>query len=144
MSRKDARENAFKIIFSDINSDGRNSLEDFISLQDDKEIWTGKKAGEDEKKYIESVCLGVKKDSEELDAEIGKYLRNWTVERINRVCLAALRLAFYEMKNIDSVPVKVSASEAVEIVKKYAGASEAKFVNGVLGEYIKTVLTAEG
>ncbi len=140
MSRKDARENAFKIIFSDINSDGRNSLEDFISAEGDKEIWTGKKAGEDEKKYIESVCLGVREGSEELDAEIGKYLRNWTIERINRVCLAALRLAFYEMKNIESVPVKVSASEAVEIVKKYAGASEAKFVNGVLGEYIKNGL----
>lgn len=137
MSRKDARENAFKIIFSDINSDSENTPESFISEENDEEIWSGKKAGEDDRKYIESVCLGVKEQCGALDEEIGKYLRNWTVERINRVCLAALRLAFYEMKNVDSVPVKVSASEAVEIVKKYAGASEAKFVNGVLGEYIK-------
>lgn len=55
--------------------------------------------------------------------------------------LAALRVAVYEMKYLEGIPAKVSAAEAVAIVKKYADEKEGKFVNGVLGEYIKNELS---
>ena len=38
---------------------------------------------------------------------------------------------------MEEIPVKVSVAETVEIVKKYAGEEEGKFVNGLLGEYIR-------
>lgn len=45
------------------------------------------------------------------------------------------------MKYLEGIPAKVSAAEAVAIVKKYADEKEGKFVNGVLGEYIKNELS---
>lgn len=140
MSRKDARENAFKMIFADIKPQDEKPWEAFFA-EGDAEIWSGKSVDGEDKEYISALCEGIRQRSAEIDAEIEKYLRDWTLDRINRVCLAAMRLAVYEIKYIENVPFKVSASEAVEIVKKYAGASEAKFVNGVLGEYIKNEIS---
>ncbi len=137
MSRKSARENAFKIIFAMIKEDGSDVVESIFKEENDKEIWSGRNTSEEEREYILSVCKGVSETKNMLDEEIGKYLKDWKIDRINRVCLASLRLAFYEIKYMDNIPFKVSANEAVEIVKKYADAKEAKFVNGLLGEFIK-------
>lgn len=140
MSRKDARENAFKMIFADITPQDERPWEEFFD-ETDSEIWVGKGVCDADKEYITALCEGVRGATSELDAGIEKYLRNWKIDRINRVCLAAMRLAIFEINNMEDVPYKVSASEAVELVKKYAGASEAKFVNGVLGEYIKNEIS---
>lgn len=140
MSRRNARENAFKIIFASTDSAEEKLLEDFFNGEKDSELWTGKAPEEDDRAYIERACIGVREQREDIDKTIEKYLENWTIDRINRVCLAAMRLAVYEMKNLKGIPFKVSASEAVEIVKKYAGSKEAKFVNGVLGKFIKNEL----
>ena len=37
----------------------------------------------------------------------------------------------------DNVPDKVSANEAVELAKKYAGEKDVPFINGVLGSVIR-------
>lgn len=144
MSRKFARENAFKIVFTDIKEENSINWEDFVTEEKDGEIWSGKAPGEEDKKYIEKVCTGVKEHAAELDRTIEKYLRGWTIDRINRVCLAALRVAIYEMQYLEDISEKVSAAEAVAIVKKYADEKEGKFVNGVLGEYIKNELENQG
>lgn len=137
MSRRNARENAFKMIFAIIAREDETIPESFFDEVGDGEIWSGKDAGEESRAYITAVCRGIREHLDEIDGRIKTYLKNWEIDRINRVCLAALRLAFYEIRYMDEIPVKVSASETVEIVKKYAGGEEAKFVNGVLGEYIR-------
>ncbi len=140
MSRKTARENAFKMLFAMITKGDEHIPEGFYEEAADGEIWTGKEAGKDDKDYIEKVCPGVSEKENEIDEIIKKYLKNWTIDRINRVALAALRLSIYEILYMEDIPVKVSVSETVEIVKKYAGEEDSKFVNGVLGEYIRKEL----
>ena len=54
-----------------------------------------------------------------------------------RVSLCALRLAIYEIENIEDVPTATAINEAVELVKKFDGEDSAKYVNGVLGSYIR-------
>lgn len=138
MSRRNARENAFKMIFVMNADNGRENIPDeFFEESKDKEIWSGGKNDGEDKEYILKVFEGVKENVSSIDETIEKYLKNWTLDRINKVCLAALRLAVYEISNLENVPVKVTASEIVEIVKKYAGEEESKFVNGMLGEYIR-------
>ena len=53
---------------------------------------------------------------------------------MNRVDLTALRLAVYEMKFDEDVPVGVAINEAVELAKKFGGEDSGSFVNGVLGK----------
>lgn len=38
----------------------------------------------------------------------------------------------------DDIPIEVSINEAIEIVKKYSTDESAKFVNGVLGAFVRS------
>ena len=58
----------------------------------------------------------------------------WRVGRMSRVDLTILRLAVYEMKYDESIPVAVAINEAVELARKYGGDSSPSFVNGILAK----------
>lgn len=72
-----------------------------------------------------------------LDKTIGKAAPEFPVEKINKVDLAILRLAIWEMLIEKSTPPKVVVDEAIELSKEYGGDTSASFVNGVLGNIIK-------
>ena len=71
---------------------------------------------------------------EEIDEILNDYSRGWKTTRMNRVDLTALRLAVYEMKMDEDVPVGVAINEAVELAKLFGGEDSGSFVNGVLGK----------
>ena len=54
--------------------------------------------------------------------------------RMNKVDLTILRLAVYELKWDDEIPVGVAINEAVELAKRFGGDESPSFVNGVLGK----------
>lgn len=60
----------------------------------------------------------------------------WPIEKINKIDLAILRLAVYELLIEKETPPKVIVDEAVEIAKEYGSESSASFINGVLGKLI--------
>ena len=76
---------------------------------------------------------GVVSHIEEIDALIAAYAKGWSTDRISVVCMAAMRLAAYEMKYMESIPLNVSVNEAITITKEYDGEESVAFVNGVLG-----------
>ena len=67
---------------------------------------------------------------EEIDQELNEYSQGWKTSRMNRVDLTALRLAFYEMKFDEEIPVGVAINEAVELAKLFGGEDSGSFVNG--------------
>ena len=71
---------------------------------------------------------------EEIDQELNEYSQGWKTSRMNRVDLTALRLAFYEMKFDEEIPVGVAINEAVELAKLFGGEDSGSFVNGILGK----------
>ena len=71
-----------------------------------------------------------------IDAGLNSAISGWKLSRISKVDITILRLAVYEMKYDDTIPVKVSVNEAVELAKKYGGDSSPSFVNGVLAKMI--------
>ncbi|MBV9470617.1 MAG: hypothetical protein JOZ57_15365, partial [Abitibacteriaceae bacterium] len=48
-----------------------------------------------------------------------------------------LRLALYEIIYRDDIPQSVSINEAVELAKRYSTADSAKFINGILGSFVR-------
>jgi N utilization substance protein B len=48
--------------------------------------------------------------------------------------LPILRVAIYEIKHREDIPVGVSINEAVELAKKYGSDDSPKFINGLLGQ----------
>ncbi len=72
----------------------------------------------------------------DLDAHISRNAPEWPIDQINRIDLAILRLAVYELTHTNTPP-KVIIDEAVELGKEYGSQSSAKFINGVLGNVLK-------
>ena len=69
----------------------------------------------------------------ELDEIITAHLKGWTLPRVPRVSLVALRLALAEMLYGEEKKTGVAINEAVELVKKYGADEDYQFVNGLLG-----------
>jgi len=75
----------------------------------------------------------VLKHREFLDAQIQQAAPDFPVDKINRVDLAILRLAIYELLIEKKVPRNVIIDEAIELAKEFANETSPAFVNGVLG-----------
>ena len=71
-----------------------------------------------------------------LDAKIQKAATVWPIDKINKIDLAILRLAVYELETTQTPP-KVIIDEAVELAKEFGGEASPSFVNGVLGTIYK-------
>lgn len=69
----------------------------------------------------------------ELDEIITAHLKGWTLARVPRVSLVALRLGLAEMLYGEEQKTGVAINEAVELVKKYGADNDYQFVNGLLG-----------
>ena len=50
--------------------------------------------------------------------------------------LTILRLAVYEMKYDEDIPVGVAINEAVELAKKFGSEEAPAFVNGILAKLV--------
>ena len=73
----------------------------------------------------------------QIDRLIASSAPDRPIEQINRIDLAILRLAVFELIIKKDAPYKVVVDEAVELGKEYGSASSAAFVNGVLGKLIE-------
>ena len=90
--------------------------------------------------YVSQMLEGVGTHSEELDEIIGRYAKDWAIERIARVDLSILRVAIYEMLyRKEDVPTGAAINEAVELAKRYGGERSYAFINGILGSVAKEV-----
>lgn len=76
-------------------------------------------------------------------AIVEKYTRNWDVERIAMMDNVIMTTAIAEMMGFDSIPVKVTLDEYIEIAKYYSTIGSSTFINGILDK-LSTDLLAEG
>ena len=90
--------------------------------------------------YITATTNGILEHEEEIIDLINKNLKDgWTFKRLSKTSRSILKLAIYEMKYCDDVPPKVAINEAVELAKKYCDDKEPSFINGVLGNVLKSL-----
>lgn len=71
-----------------------------------------------------------------VDGNIKNAAPEFPIEKINKVDLAILRLAVYELIVEKKEPPKVIIDEAVELAKEYGGDTSPSFINGALGNII--------
>ncbi len=139
MSRQQAREDSFKMIFEAgiMGTSADELIEKFRDTLEDGDIWEQKKESKRDMKYMETVLRGVEEKKDELNSKIAPFLKRWTVERLAKVDLSILQLAAYETLYMDDIPAGVSANEAVNLAKKYGGEDAPSFINGVMRSFIK-------
>lgn len=129
MSRRNARKNAFYLLFQlDFSKLEEAEETKRIFFEETSDIT------EEDKKFILEEVEGVYHHLEEIDSAISGASKGWNIERISKVDLAIMRLAVYEMKYSEDMPVSVAVNEAIELAKKYSTDEAPSFINGILGK----------
>ena len=98
---------------------------------------------EDDKMFVRELFRKSVVNYNEYLSYIEKFTQNWDVERIAFMDNIIMATAIAELVTFDSIPVKVTLDEYIEISKFYSTNGSSHFVNGVLDKVIE-VLTEEG
>ncbi len=129
MTRREIREHAFLMLFR----------KDFYGAEDLKEqielyITELQKPTMEEYAYLTNRLNEVLDKLEAIDTILSEAASGWKLKRMGKVDLTILRLAVFEMRYDEEIPVKVAINEAVELAKKFGGDDSPGFVNGVLAK----------
>lgn len=130
MTRREVRDSAFKIIFESLLRD--DPVEDLFEMAE----------GIDEvpvDDQVKEMVTDILAKSEELDAMISQYSKKRVFSRIAKINIAILRIAFYEIKYNDRIPVNAAVHEAVLLAQNYTYKEDISFVNGILGAYSRSL-----
>lgn len=133
MSRKTAREAAFKTIF-EIPFHSNETPSDVINFGTKYEEY--KLATQSDTNYYVDVVSMCFENIEAIDRKISSFLKDWTIDRISKVNLSILRLAICEITYIEDIPYQVSINEAIELAKKFSDDDAPSFINGVLASAV--------
>ena len=82
-------------------------------------------------------------DYEDNQEIVDRYSKNWDVERVVFMDSLILNIAIVELTQFDSIPVKVTLDEWIDIAKYYSSPTSSNFVNGVLDKIVADFV-AEG
>lgn len=130
MSRRSSRNHAFALVFQLGFYNELNVDEIIQNYFEQKRIG---KITEEDREFIYTEFSGTYQNLEKIDNVISNNLKGWTMNRLNKVDLAILRLALYEIMYADDIPKSVSVNEAIELCKEYSSDDAPGFINGVLG-----------
>ncbi len=75
-------------------------------------------------------------DYEDNQEIVDRYSKNWDVERVVFMDSLIINIAIVELKQFDSIPVKVTLDEWIDIAKYYSSPTSSNFVNGVLDKIV--------
>ena len=128
MSRRDARDIAFKLVFAYTFDNDKNNeaLEEYLVDSD-----------ADDKAYVTEVYNGVIAHYDELMEDVKSSAEKYDVNRLYKTDLAVVLLALYEIKYMSSIPYKVSVDEAVNMAHKYSTEKSGKYINGILSKFAR-------
>lgn len=130
----------FELAFSDVKADQllEQGLDpEAFADRGQVEMLYAEYPDEEAKTYIVSLVRGVADHGAELDGYIARHAKGWKFSRIDRVASAIMRVTMYEILYMPDVPNKVAINEAVEISKKYVDDDVVRFINGILGSFVR-------
>jgi len=144
MTRNTAREiathMAYALSYTDLGTeaflDQQLTAENFEDLSGESELYA-EMPNQKQLDYIRHLVSGVAEHAAELDTYIEKYAKGWKFERISLVASAVMRVAMFEIMYMPDIPHGVAINEAVEIAKKYEEPETVKFINGILGSFLR-------
>ncbi len=141
MSRRKSRIIAFQALYSwDVSKASLDDLLTFSWLQKDSEITADENSekvlsdtAREEQTFARFLIAGAIEHSEEIDKLIAEHLaENWSLDRLNKVALAILRVSIYELRYQPDSKDKIIIDEAINIAKDFGAEDSYKFINAIL------------
>ena len=125
MSRRKARELAFKVLFQvdQVDADPRQA---FIYLLEDTNL------AQKDRAFSWELIEGCIDNLNQIDEKISSYSWEWSVTRMATVDRNIMRIAGYEILYMDDSQRVVAIDEAIEIAKKYGDSGSPSFINAIL------------
>lgn len=80
-------------------------------------------------KFIENVDL--------IDTELKKAFKDAKLERLSYIDRALLRLAIFEIYIEEEIAYQIIINDIVEIAKNFSDGNSYKFINAILGDYVR-------
>lgn len=136
MTKHELREQVFKAVFSldtQKEMDKETEVADIIGAYLDSSC--DLELSDSEYARIFEKASDIGNMTEKLDDEINEVARGWKTNRMGKAELNILRLAVYEIRYDESIPVKVAINEAVELAKEYCDKDAPAFINGMLAHF---------
>ena len=85
--------------------------------------------------FVNEIVNGVINNRKEIDDIANKYLKDWTIDRLETIGASILRMAIYEINYMDT-PKIVVINEAIDLAKKYSDDNVRKMINAVLDKIV--------
>jgi N utilization substance protein B len=92
--------------------------------------------------FARLLVLGALENISCIDDIIQKHLKNWDIDRLDRVDLAILRISVYALVFQPEMPGAVVIDEAIDISKEFGSDDSYRFINGILDAIRITLSTA--
>lgn len=127
-SRNQQHDIAMGIIYQCLFLEGLNEDYDIVEVISD----TCEIPFEDIDIYVRQVVVSAIAHKNEIKEKIKANLRNWRFERLSKVEVAILYLAYSHYVYVGDVDKKVVINVAVEQAKKFLDSNDYKFVNAIL------------
>lgn len=143
MNRSQIREQIFKLLFRvEFNSleDMPEQVKLFMespTLDKDEDNCKEISISDNEQQYIINKYDDIVSHMSEIDGIINDNAKGWSTDRLGKVELTILRLAVYEIKYDNDIPVSVAIDQAVELSKRFGRDESYSFINGILASVAK-------
>ena len=112
MTRRELREQIFKLLFGVEFHDRQELPEQMAVSEETAEPWDAKDGA-----YISGKCEDIVAHLAEIDEAIDAVAEGWKTGRMGKVVLTLIRLAVYDLEYVEDVPVGVALNEALELAK---------------------------
>jgi len=91
----------------------------------------------EDRDFVKKLFRQVLRNDESLIEELKVRTKNWEFERIPLMDTILLKMAIIELQEMETVPVKVTLNEYIELAKYFSTKNSKVFVNGVLDRLIR-------
>ena len=129
-------------LFSNWDDDGEMVIQLLVNLlqkpgsADFKEMISGEK-----KDFAINLLKTVHEKSEHLQTLIIPKLKNWDPERIALLDMILMKMGVSEFLYFETIPPKVTINEYIDLAKEYSTPQSGQFVNGILDNIHKELVT---
>ena len=96
---------------------------------------------DDDRKFAKDLFLKTILHFNDYDEQIDALTPNWEFDRIAQLDLILIKMGITEFLYFNSIPIKVTINEHIEIAKDYSSDKSSIFINGILDKISKKYLT---
>ena len=120
------------LILSDLNRINKKSSKSFVH----KSTYKNKEDSNFGLKLVEFNFSNEKL----IENEISEVVDNWDIDRVAKIDMVLLKMCVSEFIYFESIPIKVSINEYLDMSKDYSSSKSNIFLNGILDKLSKTLL----